>query len=126
MNRILAAITPVHVAWKAAWAKSFDVMPPMVMFIGWLLALAVGAASGAALAGAPVTKAPHQCTVMANLADGAFNAYEDQVIAVHNMATRGMSEFADNEAKVEGLWVELDGLKADHGVAKAECLGEDR
>lgn len=107
MNRLLAAITPVRVAFLT-------------------VGLVVGIASGSAAAGVPDIKAPHQCTVMTNLADGVFNAYEEQVIAVHNQATRGLSEFAENEAEVERLWVELDGLKADHGVAKAECLGGSR
>lgn len=107
MNRILAAITPVRTAFLA-------------------VGLVVGVASGAAVVGVPTIQAPHECTVMANISDGTFNAYEEQVVAVHNMATRGMSEFEENEAKVERLWVEIDGLKADHGIAKAACLGADQ
>lgn len=106
-TRLLAAITPVRVAYLT-------------------VGLVVGVWSGSTAASTPVIKAPHQCTVMANLADGTFNVYEEQVIAVHNQATRGLSEFAENEAKVERLWVELDDLRAAHAVAEAECLGLDR
>lgn len=105
--RMLAAITPVRVAWAT-------------------VGLVVGVASGAAAASEPITKAPHQCAVMANLAADTFTTYEKQVISVHNQATRGRSEFAEHEADVKAQWAQIDELKAKHAEARDYCLGADR
>ena len=107
MNRILAAITlPVAIA--AA------------------LGLIVGTASGATLAGSPDIKAPHQCTVMANLADGIFVDQRNATEVTHLMNTRGRAEYAEHEAELTRIWGDIDEAYADYLVAKAACLGEDR
>lgn len=106
MNRLLAAITPVRTAFLA-------------------VGLVVGVASGAAAAGVPDVKAPHTCTVAFTLADEAFVDYENQVITVHNRATRGMSEFAKHGREMAQLWDAIDEGKSDYRAAKASCLGED-
>lgn len=107
MNRILAAVTPVRVAFLA-------------------VGLVVGVASGAAAAGTPDVKAPHQCTVMATVAEKAFVAYENLATSTHLAATRGRSEFDKHEADKASLRGELDDLGPDYHEAKAACLGGAR
>lgn len=86
-------------------------------------ALIVGFLSGSLNASTPDVKAPHQCAVMATVAEKAFVDYENQVVAIHNRATRGQAEFAKHDGDVAQLWDAIDAAKTDHRVAKASCLG---
>jgi hypothetical protein len=85
--------------------------------------LVAGAASGLLVQAEPVTKAPWQCAVGFNLARDAFEVYEDQVVSIHNRATRGQSEFARHDADVTEQWEQVDDLKAKHSAARDACLG---
>jgi len=85
--------------------------------------LATGAVAGSLAASAPTVKAPHQCTVMANLAEGIFVDQENATTVTHLMTTRGQTEYAGHEADLHRIWDDVDeayGLFVD---AKAACLG---
>lgn len=90
--------------------------------LGAAVALVVGVWSGSAAAGVPDVKAPHQCTVMANVSEKAFVAYENLAYSTHLAATRGQSEFDGHEADKASLRAELDALGPDYHEAKAACL----
>jgi hypothetical protein len=96
--------------------------PPVV--IAAAVGLVVGLWSGATAVSTPVIQAPSKCTVALNEGVKAFDAYEEQVIAIHNRATRGLSEFAGHDATVTRLWNEIDEAKTAYAAAGATCLGD--
>jgi hypothetical protein len=87
-------------------------------------ALVVGVASGATLAGTPDVKAPHQCTVMATVAEKRAIVQDN---LVHVVNARGdaldKDEYRVLNDDVVALESELDPLDADYREAKAACLG---
>lgn len=102
-------------------AAAFRLAPAVV--IAAAVGMVVGVWSGATAVSIPVIQAPHECTVALDAAARAFDAYEGQVVAVHNRATRGMSEFAGHDATVARLWTEIDKAKAASATARSTCLG---
>jgi hypothetical protein len=103
--------------------KILDAALTPATVIAAAVGLVVGMWSGTSSMSTPTIQAPLECTVAMNKSELAFDAYEDQVIAIHNRATRGLSEFARHEATVTRLWTEIDEAKTDYAVAKAACLG---
>lgn len=89
-------------------------------------ALIFGTASGAWVAATPTIQAPHECTVMANLADKIFIAQENATEVTHLRATRGQSEYADHDAELNRLWGEIDAAHVEYIDAENACLGDGR
>lgn len=87
-------------------------------------ALIVGFLSGSLNASTPDVKAPHQCTVMATVAEKAFVTYENYATSLELRATRGQADYAGHDAEVARLRGELDDdLGPAYHEAKAACLG---
>jgi hypothetical protein len=95
-------------------------------------ALAIGitavvcTASGAWVASTPTIQAPHECTVMANVAEKIFIAQENATAVAHLRATRGQSEYADHDAELNRLWGEIDAARVEYIDAENACLGDGR
>jgi hypothetical protein len=89
-------------------------------------ALVFGTASGAAIAATPTIQAPHECTVMANLADKIFIAQKNATTVAHLRATRGQSEYAGHDAELNRLWGEIDAARVEYIDAENACLGDGR
>jgi len=89
-------------------------------------ALVFGTASGAAIVASPIIQAPHECTVMANLAEKIFIDQRSTTEVTHLMTTRGQSEYAEHEAELTRLWGDIDAAYVEYIDAENACLGDGR
>jgi len=89
-------------------------------------ALFVGVWSGASIMATPTIQAPHECTVMANLAEKIFIDQRSTTEVTHLMTTRGQSEYAEHEAELSRLWGDIDAAYVEYIDAENACLGDGR
>lgn len=108
MNRILAAITPVRVAFLT-------------------VGLVIGVFSGATAAGVPQTRTPIACHAMASNVTEIFDLWTSLTGAVRERGDAlDKDTYRIHDAEVNHLLASLDAVGPKYDAAKAACLGMDR